>query len=938
MLSSQVALSTTANAANVACASTMTAQNSLKATPSQASTFYVDSGVTPKVDAAYVGYSIANSSGSTMSSLWVSIGTFTGGKVGLANPADQYQQLPSIAAASSKTAFFLLKAISATTTSQSHTIKIYDRRPDLSGATALLTCDYTFLKVKETIKAAANKVDSVSTVSSPSAPTLGGAVTVTVIGSTGKIGAGSTPDFDILWVSPAAKSDFPTRALRLESTTLTLTCTGSPSSITLTNLLYFKTPTATDCAGNASQTWTGVYTFRIIGPSSAATAIVPVAQISSGTQVKHSDINGLSGNTVNLSGIATSAFTTDKTASSTPASSSASSAVINYTITVTTSSATTVSIDEIVDTPASGVTFVGGSVRVTDATRTSATISDPTYIASEASLVPRPLHYVGPFTLNSTTPVTLNYQMNVPCSSVPTGYPNSAFSKVGDQKVGKTSTAIPVTTVTTTTSGASCTATVLNSNSQIEPATQTVAATSVTTATATVNGFASAYGASGVTALFRWGTSPSLTSGTATTPISVTGSAINTMSSSLTGLSPGTTYYFRTEIGSTYGDILSFSTLTNQAVPTAVTNAVSGLTASAATLNGTISPNLTDVTSVNFIYSSSSSTLASGTTTVTVNDGATPTPANITISGSGETGVPYSLTGLSTTTTYYYKVRANCTVNVTFCPAGFVDGAILSFTTGAPSVSTSAATVVGASTVTLNGSVNMNGTAGNSYFTYCAAGPSCSSSSMTGTDTSSVVRASGFNSTTSASVTGLTSRTVYYFKAVAVTSVTSSGEILSFTTLGISTSSLASGAVSTAYSAEVIGVGGSSSYIWSITAGSLPAGLTLNASTGVISGTPTTAGTSNFTVTITDNGFSTSTLKDLSIVITPITYTVTYDSQGGSAASAGSYSAGGSITLPTNPTRSGYTFNGWFVAASNGSALTSPYSPAGTGAITLYAQ
>jgi hypothetical protein len=48
--------------------------------------------------------------------------------------------------------------------------------------------------------------------------------------------------------------------------------------------------------------------------------------------------------------------------------------------------------------------------------------------------------------------------------------------------------------------------------------------------------------------------------------------------------------------------------------------------------------------------------------------------------------------------------------------------------------------------------------------------------------------------------------------------------------------------------------GGTPAYTWSITSGSLPTGLTLAATTGVISGTPTTSGTSNFTATVSDNG------------------------------------------------------------------------------------
>src|SRR5205823_11282755 len=45
---------------------------------------------------------------------------------------------------------------------------------------------------------------------------------------------------------------------------------------------------------------------------------------------------------------------------------------------------------------------------------------------------------------------------------------------------------------------------------------------------------------------------------------------------------------------------------------------------------------------------------------------------------------------------------------------------------------------------------------------------------------------------------------------------------------------------------------GTPPYTWSIGVGSLPAGLTLNSSTGVISGTPTVTAVSSFTVTVTD--------------------------------------------------------------------------------------
>lgn len=67
----------------------------------------------------------------------------------------------------------------------------------------------------------------------------------------------------------------------------------------------------------------------------------------------------------------------------------------------------------------------------------------------------------------------------------------------------------------------------------------------------------------------------------------------------------------------------------------------------------------------------------------------------------------------------------------------------------------------------------------------------------------------------------------------------------------ITTSSLSSGTNGVAYS-ETLAVTGTSGGTWSVASGSLPSGLSLNASTGEISGTPDTVETANFTVRYTD--------------------------------------------------------------------------------------
>jgi len=85
--------------------------------------------------------------------------------------------------------------------------------------------------------------------------------------------------------------------------------------------------------------------------------------------------------------------------------------------------------------------------------------------------------------------------------------------------------------------------------------------------------------------------------------------------------------------------------------------------------------------------------------------------------------------------------------------------------------------------------------------------------------------------------------------------------------LTITTSSLPNGAVNSPYNNNIAATGGTGNYSWSVTSGSLPPGLTLNATTSFISGTPVQPfGSYSFTVQVKDGAGTTASQK-LSIYV-----------------------------------------------------------------------
>ncbi len=140
------------------------------------------------------------------------------------------------------------------------------------------------------------------------------------------------------------------------------------------------------------------------------------------------------------------------------------------------------------------------------------------------------------------------------------------------------------------------------------------------------------------------------------------------------------------------------------------------------------------------------------------------------------------------------------------------------------------------------------------------------------------------------------------------------------------------GEVTVAYSDQLTFIGGVGPFTWSISAGTLPTGLSLDPDTGLLSGTPTAAGSSTFTVKIVDgNGLSDT--KAATIVVAKKTTTITLSAPA-------SVQFGNPVTLPASvsPTAAGGTVTFTDVPASgpqSGTTVTLGSDTLATGAASV---
>ena len=293
----------------------------------------------------------------------------------------------------------------------------------------------------------------------------------------------------------------------------------------------------------------------------------------------------------------------------------------------------------------------------------------------------------------------------------------------------------------------------------------TDSAENISLTTATLAGEVENAGASSVTSRgVCWGTSANPT--ISDNYINV-GSGLGAFNTSITGLTPGTTYYVRAyatnSAGTDYGTQQTFTTLSAITFPTLSTSSVSSITQTTATSGGNISSN--------------------GGATITASGVCWSTSQNPTTSNSFTTdnatsgNYTSSITGLTAHTTYY--VRAYATNS-----AGTAYGAQQTFTTLAvvtvptiPTLSTSSVSSITQTTATSGGNISSNGGA-----TITASGV-CWSTSQNPTTSNSYTTDNATSGSYTSAITGLTANNTYYVRAYATNSAgTAYGNQQTFTT------------------------------------------------------------------------------------------------------------------------------------------------------------
>lgn len=461
------------------------------------------------------------------------------------------------------------------------------------------------------------------------------------------------------------------------------------------------------------------------------------------------------------------------------------------------------------------------------------------------------------------------------------------------------------------------------------PFVTTLAAETLTATSVKLNGSVVGNGDAGgqsTTVVFQYSTSSNLSSPIEVSPdsfASIAGGDTSTVtvSTSITGLQTGNTYYFRLKAsnnyGTNFGSILSFTLVDS---PTVTTQAATNITSNTATLNGLVNANASTTTSVVFRWGTSAGSLSNNLSV---------TPS--TVSGNSSTAVIGNLTGLTQNTTYYYKLSATNSLGSS------LSDPVESFTTTVDAAPTATLSAPGTSLTTQPFTVTIT-------FSEAVTGFASSDLALSGATSGWTAQIAQQISTSlytvefrpNASPAPTAGNFTIQLPATRVVDSASQANTISNSITVVTSATLL--APDIAYSSYTISATQNSAITtltptnsggiiasWSISSPpSLPTGLNFSTTTGQFSGTPTTTLVStSFIVTATN-----STGSD--------TATITIEVTGSGSSSSSSATVSGSPIVGVATATSGTTATLTYTAPTNdgGSTITSYIATSSPGGVT----
>jgi DNA-binding beta-propeller fold protein YncE len=255
------------------------------------------------------------------------------------------------------------------------------------------------------------------------------------------------------------------------------------------------------------------------------------------------------------------------------------------------------------------------------------------------------------------------------------------------------------------------------------------------------------------------------------------------VSADLSGLAPGTTYFFRLQATNVNGTIKGAETsfATAPAVKDLTTLPASALAPNTATLNGSLDPDGLAISDCHFTYASEAEFIANGFTLEGAPEApCVPDPG----SGSGPVAVAADLSDLDPSTRYFFRLQATNAIGTT---KGGEE--ILETLPAVKDLATGAAIQITASAATLNGSLDPDGLAiSDCHFSY-ATQAEFETNGFNGATEAPCVPDPGSGSgpvQVTAALSGLSEATIYHYRLSATNSFgTTNGSEASFETDGV---------------------------------------------------------------------------------------------------------------------------------------------------------